>query len=372
MRPAYFACDEEGSFAQLTFRKRLPDILDRVISDWSRDGTTVECKLGQVKDELTKDAPVRELRTLIGHIAVGDKWSTLPFLHAEIYFYSAMLEAFGYYDKDSPMCGVDCFAIQKREARLACLSAMDALLGKTSSLRGALLSSYFGNKTDLSLHSLSEAKVHQSGPEELILVNDVDAMVAFIEGLPREARIDIVVDNYCFELFCDLLLAKHLLSDAGERHCGSVHIHCKARPIFVSDAMRGNVEELLEYMGLREDPRIFIHDDVYWNSAWEWFDEMPAHLCNEFRASSLTIVKGDANYRKLVGERHYAMDHSFASLVEYFPCPAVGALRGLKCELVVGVPLPICKAHAQANPQWNVDGSRGVIQFAVRAPSPPQ
>lgn len=367
-RPASFTCDEEGSFALLTFRSRLPSILDRVMDDWKgcKDAETSLENLKALREELVNDGETRLLTRLEGTVAVGKKWSSLPFLHVEIYFYEALLEAFGFHNEASPMYGLDCFAMQKREARLACLSAMESLLKRKEqeTTRGALLSSYFGNKTDLSLHSLSEAKVHHSGPEDLILVNDLDALVSHIHSLPQDARIDIIVDNYCFELFCDLLLVKHLLTG---RHCGSVHIHCKARPIFVSDATRSNVEELLEYVCLREDPRIVVHDDVYWNSAWEWFEGMPDTLCNEFRASSLTLVKGDANYRKLVGERHYAMDTPFAKLVDYFPCPVVGALRGLKCELVVGVPLGVCEAHRNLNRNWNVDGSRGVIQFANRS-----
>ncbi len=78
-------------------------------------------------------------------------------------------------------------------------------------------------------------------------------------------------------------------------------------------------------------------------------------------------MKGDANYRKLVGERKYPVDYSFAQCVSYFPCAHVCALRGLKCELVVGVPLAVAQEQQQLNSNWRVDGTRGVIQFASRS-----
>lgn len=80
----------------------------------------------------------------------------------------------------------------------------------------------------------------------------------------------------------------------------------------------------------------------------------------------MTIVKGDANYRKLVGERKYAVDASFAQCVAYFPCAHVCALRGLKCDLVVGVPQDVAQRQQQMHADWRVDGTRGVIQFASR------
>ena len=139
----------------------------------------------------------------------------------------------------------------------------------------------------------------------------------------------------------------------------------------LKSAPSADVESLARFMGIFEGPimkAIDIMDHTYWNTQFEWFDRFPDELARHFASSSdLTIVKGDANYRKLVGGRKYPVDEPFAPLVEYFPAKAVCALRGLKCELVVGVSQEIAKQQAAVNPDWKVDGSRGVIQFAKKA-----
>ena len=235
-------------------------------------------------------------------------------------------------------------------------------LSRENNLEHVLLCSFWGNKTDLSLHALSEARVHSSGSLETILANDLPHLLAFIDGqLGPAARVDIVVDNYAFELFNDLMLARALLQT---KKCSSVVIHCKAFPIFVSDATRADVEQMIAWANLSA-LEIAVEAHEYWNSQYEWFEAMPALLRESLSRAALCVVKGDANYRKLVGERRYPCDKPFAECVSYFPARAVAALRGVKCELVVGVPQTVCEAERKQNSNWTNDGSRGVVQFAV-------
>ena len=59
---------------------------------------------------------------------------------------------------------------------------------------------------------------------------------------------------------------------------------------------------------------------------------MPADLAEEFAASSLTLLKGDLNYRRLVGDRPGRRATPFADVTAYFPGP-VAALRTLKSDV---------------------------------------
>ena len=77
-------------------------------------------------------------------------------------------------------------------------------------------------------------------------------------------------------------------------------------PIFVSDATRENVDDMISFLKLSYlKERLLVQEHEYWNSRFEWFDEMPNKLRLDLGKSDLCIVKGDANYRKLVGDRRW-------------------------------------------------------------------
>jgi hypothetical protein len=68
----------------------------------------------------------------------------------------------------------------------------------------------------------------------------------------------------------------------------------------------------------------------FWNSAL-FFDRLEAKfpdLYHDLHQSRMAFVKGDANYRRLVGDYYYPHTTSFVSLASYFPTHVV-ALRYL-------------------------------------------
>ena len=73
----------------------------------------------------------------------------------------------------------------------------------------------------------------------------------------------------------------------------------------------------------------------------------------------LTCAAGDANYRRLLGDRHVPFDTPFAHLTDYFPAPLL-ALRTCKAGLICGVQSDAC---ASAESDWLVSGRYAVIQF---------
>jgi hypothetical protein len=76
----------------------------------------------------------------------------------------------------------------------------------------------------------------------------------------------------------------------------------------------------------------------------------------------MVIVKGDANYRRLVGDAVWQPETPFEDVMRYFPAPIL-ALRTGKSDPIVGLPRGMAQALDQQDPAWRVNGRRGVIQF---------
>jgi hypothetical protein len=79
--------------------------------------------------------------------------------------------------------------------------------------------------------------------------------------------------------------------------------------------------------------------------------------------SNLLIFKGDANYRRLLGDRHWPYTTPFAAIVHNPPAPVL-ALRTLKAELAAGLQREQISRLDRREPEWMVNGRWGVIQFA--------
>jgi hypothetical protein len=97
-----------------------------------------------------------------------------------------------------------------------------------------------------------------------------------------------------------------------------------------------------------------------------FYFQLPDDLRADLANMDLVLVKGDANYRRLVGDVHWPPATPFADAVAYFPAP-VAALRTMKSELVVGLAPDHAERLAQEDPAWMVNGQRGVIQARIQA-----
>ena len=80
-----------------------------------------------------------------------------------------------------------------------------------------------------------------------------------------------------------------------------------------------------------------------------------------WRAADWVIVKGDANYRRLLGDAHWDPATPFDRAAAYFPTPLV-ALRTLKSELIVGLQPGQAARLTALDPEWMTNGRRGVVQ----------
>lgn len=212
--------------------------------------------------------------------------------------------------------------------------------------------------------------------QKFILADHSDQLARHVTSLGMGKRYDIIVDNAGFELFCDLCLADFLVSSGLATH---VYLHLKSHPTFVSDAMEKDVGDTIDFMrrsdstpdlsaaGARWSGHVnsgawvLVEDDFWVQPSAMWL--MPQAVYDQLQNSSLVFVKGDANYRRLLGDCMWKLDTPFKDIVGYFPAP-VCALRTLKAEIGCGLPPKNVTDEIAANdPTWQVSGKYGVVQF---------
>ncbi len=92
------------------------------------------------------------------------------------------------------------------------------------------------------------------------------------------------------------------------------------------------------------------------------FWEIPILLKDELAMSNLMIVKGDANYRRLLGDSSCDFTKKFADVVSYLSALIV-ALRTLKSEVATGLKAEVILELASTDPNWLTNGQWGVIQL---------
>ncbi|MDD5371207.1 MAG: damage-control phosphatase ARMT1 family protein [Anaerolineaceae bacterium] len=386
------------SFANYSIVVRLPEIARRVISENELLPAGEEAMRA-----LIEDIPAGKMRPLQIPLApdalewlaylqpvLGQDWLQIPWFFAENYFYERVLEACGYYC-GGPGQGVDPYQYQKRSGLSAAREAACRLSDQANrllhfgwnpdDLARVLKTDLQGNQVDLSIWPAGngtppDEHVLQS-IQERILVDDTRRVADRITGLSGQGtRIDILVDNAGFELVCDLCLADYLLHAGGIER---VQLHLKAQPTFVSDAMIKDVRRTLAWLAEDGDEashtfaarleealtenRLLLREDFFWTSplpAWQ----APATLRQELQGASLIISKGDANYRRLLGDRHWAFTQPVQDVCSYLPAPLL-ALRSLKSEIVVGMTKAQIESAGKQDKDWMIDGKWGLIQLIV-------
>ncbi len=391
--PPLLMTSETGSFAHNTLRVRVPAILRDMIAANDFPPEVIDA-LEALHAELT-EGHIRPLREKSADALdwnarsapyFGCTWLEVPWYWAEAYFYRRVLEATGYF-RPGPLHGFDPFASAKRKewAHDVAPAAVGRLLAGLSDnmetrFEQLLHASLWGNRTDLSYTIAAHLGATAAPDQERtnLLVDDSAAVWAHI--LDHEGgRFGIIADNAGTELLMDAALADFLLSSD---LASEVHLHLKPQPFYVSDAMipdlANGTDALIEAGGMagRLGRRIDAHVSAgdlrpqthafYCSSLF--FYEMPASLRAALSALDLVIIKGDANYRRLVGDAHWPPTASFIGTTAHFPASLV-ALRTFKSELIVGLAPGQAEQAAEGDPYWLVNGVRGVIQANLQPKS---
>ncbi|GAA0423250.1 hypothetical protein Acor_73940 [Acrocarpospora corrugata] len=316
-------------------------------------------------------APERDLWVSWGEDYFGKPWIDTPFLWSESYFFRRVLEVTGYF-APGPWYGLDPFEPMKT-AELSDpslepdLQALDSL----STPQDKLLASLWGNRADLVFHvGRTRGATH---PETGGLI--IDQSDQLWSHLGPDARVVVIADNAGREFLADLVLIDHLL---GHDLAASVTLHLKPRPYYVSDATtadfvaclrrlsrtRGAAEQIsarLRRAVAGGSLTLDTHD--FYCSPWD-YRRMPGDLAARLRSATITILKGDLNYRRLVGDRSWPATTDFAAVSAYFPSP-VAALRTLKSDVVTGVDAATEAQLDASGLEWRTDGTHGLIQVAA-------
>ncbi|KPV72089.1 uncharacterized protein RHOBADRAFT_48988 [Rhodotorula graminis WP1] len=357
-----------------------------------------------------------------------DTWFTAPWLGAECYLYRRLR---GFFATTKHWTQFDPFASQKLSTWRSSAAGAAALAQTLEKLVasgpvdpekdldklrldfiGMLEVDLWGNATDLSLlTSLTHEEIQQlqsvERGQKFVLRNDFEHAWNHVKTL-KDARVDIVMDNSGFELYTDLVLADWLVTLSP--YVSEVVFHPKLIPWFVSDVQPHDFALLLDSLndpaffpaaaGLSDADRdalkavgarwrkyvdegkfrLSVPLDLkmgdqggevadFWTSCHP-FSALPAQapeLLNDLQQGSLSIWKGDLNYRKLVSDAWWPTTTPFDE--------ALGPLRGHlnilslrtnKADVCVGLPVGTEERVEKEDARWRVNGKYAVVSFSPR------
>lgn len=378
--PGMTPTNETNWFAHDTMTRRVPATIRDIQARNPDYPESVHTAFDDLRDNILNNAPIPMPDPLAPDFADwlpqweqrrGETWLNTPWFFAETYFYRLVIEITRWWET-----GRDPFAPNKAEEYAGdqlwdllkiALAAEGAVEEK---LADAIHRALWGNRIDLS-YALS--RQHGTGVSDGdLLVDNTPYAVEHI--LSKPGVIHLITDNAGTELTMDLALVDLLLNGFADQ----VILHLKMHPTFVSDATPADVWQFLKILetgrhGIQAwkfgqrlydaiySGRLRLIPNLFWNSSrlmWE----MPLHLVQVFSTARMVFVKGDANYRRLVGDALWQADTPFCDVVGCFPAPLL-ALRSLKSDPIVGLPSGKAEQLDTIDPTWRFNGKRGVIQF---------
>ncbi|MFF4651157.1 damage-control phosphatase ARMT1 family protein [Streptomyces sp. NPDC001380] len=383
-RPPVITVGGPGSFPWRVFHERHPVLLRQVL-DGLPYGPAQRTAVQRLLEESTDgvvgpledgapDAAAWDAWGLPGRL--GERWTDLPFLWAEGYFYRRLLAAVGWFGP-GPWQGVDPFGpVKAAELGSAAvdgeLAALDGLARLDEERRddALLRSALWGNRADLSFR-LTPGREGTAEDDGGLVHDDGPRFRALLAAGPP-GTVALLADNAGRELLPDLVLLDHLLHTG---RAASARLYVKPQPTFVSDATTADVlaaaGRLLAAPGaagavgrrLRQaltGGRLEIRTHPFLCAPLP-FEAMPDDLRAELAEAVVAVVKGDLNYRRLVGDRHWPATAPFAGLTAHFPAP-VAALRTLKSDVAAGLDPAVAHRLEAADPRWRTSGRHAVVQ----------
>ncbi len=394
---------EPGSWAERTIKVRFIDTIKRTIAENDfpaefldrLDNLISEIPDDSIKDVIDPGAPDEDQwRTYLAGYE-GQNWLQPPWFVVEHYFYRRIIDAVGYFQMGAGN-GLDPFLASKKTGLEQSKTAISELAKRLESwlsfaeptqeiLKSILFADLWGNQADYSLWPADadeeQKPDHGDGvnASEFLLADDSSVFVDFIfQQSQRISCIDFLIDNAGMELLCDLVFVDYLLT---ANIAKKVQFHLKAHPTFVSDALPKDVEESVAYLEVADSSdvqklgsrlrkhldskRLLMRPSFFWNSPLDgWL--MPEDLRADLDKANLVFSKGDAHYRRLLGDRHWPDTTPFSDIVSYFPAPLV-ALRTLKSELVCGLQTGQAEKVATIDPEWMINGRWGLVQSNIQS-----
>jgi uncharacterized protein with ATP-grasp and redox domains len=394
--PNPYSCSAPGSFAENTLLVRLPEIGRRIIAE-NQFPDEINLRLEDLISELSESvvpeirdhgAPDQELWIQYLKPYQGLFWRDLSFLACENTFYRRILQVTKYF-QPGPTQFFDPYSYQKKLGLETSLQSVRSLAARAETwldpdfsvagaLKEAIETNLWSNRADLSLWpagaagTLSNSQLRQAA--DFLVVNQLSAMVsAILNSGAGLKRIDFLIDNAGYELVCDLVFSDYLIN---RKLAGQIHFHLKAHPTFVSDALIQDVNTTIDFLCHQEDEKIvrlgrrleqaiqgeklILNSSFFWNSPLAGW-QAPENLKSELAQASLVISKGDANYRRLVGDLRWPETTPFEQILAYFPT-RLAALRTTKSEVIAGLREGQLAELNRKDPSWRTNGKWGLIQ----------
>ncbi|WP_026731881.1 damage-control phosphatase ARMT1 family protein [Fischerella sp. PCC 9605] len=396
--PAPLVGSEVGTFTEFTVTQRMPRIARRAIAE-NNFSPNINESLENLASQLSSGYLLPFVDDTGADVAAWEKylkpykeqrWIDVPWFFAETYFYRLILNITNYF-RPGEWQGVDPFQLQKSQGLKTSLDAIITLCTQVTqwlddfhqkgqanqtALIALLYFALWGNRVDLSLWSAFESDRSNFDIESQqahILVDDAAQATELL--ISDESKcMDFVVDNAGFELICDLCLVDYLL---GSGTANQIKLHLKPHPTFVSDAMIKDVHDTTDFLAASSHQKVaavaerlqayiasgqlVLCEDYFWTSPLAFW-EIPESLKQKLSVANLLIIKGDANYRRLLGDRHWDFTTNLADIVCYLPVPML-ALRTLKSEVAAGLKAEVVKEVAKSDSDWLTNGQWGVVQF---------
>lgn len=375
-RPPPIRTEGSNVFARYSMQERVPriarDLLatNRSLSPGERDA--VERLTRSIEESAPlppprPPAPDVEAWTRAYEAHPGDRWLDGEWFYAELAFYREIADACRFWET-----GRDPFAPAKEEELAGerpwtRLEQGLALRGsREARVVGLLDACLWGNRVDLSYTVAASRELRH---DDDLLVDERAAAVPRL--VAPGAHVHLVADNTGAELALDLALADAVLEEPGAR----VTLHLKMQPIFVSDATAADVRHALDRMAARggairalatrlcrafEDRRFVFAPDPFWSGP-DFLWDMPVHLARSLSSATIAVFKGDANYRRVVGDALWPADAPFAEAASYARFPLL-CLRTMKSDSVLGLPHGLAERLDAEDARWRIDGRRGLAQ----------
>lgn len=358
-----------------------------------------ECKIREntiIEEELTRF--LEDNKDALGtssSMTLRSYFRSVPFLLAEYYFYYHLL--YLYHEKKKLYDIIEdpyrCYKLKHLNDGKG-NNSFDALLSKFKSIfsnpavspHGFLLGCLNMNSIDLSQLEVNVREFKNSN----MPIDDSSIFHRFItkelseirdNGDNQELVAHLITDNSGFELMSDILLASYLLHTT---KLTKIAFHVKRLPIFVSDTIMSDVVDAFKVLNSKlKDSTQFsmikesVNEQVYiceaipnkhicfivedqWHRETLFQNLSIFNSWNTDNSCSLIIVKGDLNYRRMVGDKHWNPTDSIIDRVSYIHKPIL-IIRSLKSNVVLGVSNE--KQYSDNAPNWKVSGDYGIIHF---------
>jgi len=392
--PPPIRTDHSNAFAHNTMAVRIPAIFQETLDLNPDYPTGIKDRLRRLRDDIGAGEAIppleaegasdyqqwllalRQQQDIMGAPVI---WHNAEWFFAETYAYRCLVQATRYFESRR-----DPFA-PKKKSELTSEGLWSLIEGAFASdvaaeqgVAQAVMLDLWANRIDLS-YAASLERGTDITPEDL-LVDDSDHVLNYLcrsataSGQKRdEGAIYIVADNAGSELAMDLVLADRLLRHVTDR----VVLYLKTHPTFVSDATPEDVWIMLGEMKRRGGASAQLAERLtanwktecllflphqFWNSS-TLLRDMPSELYDRLNASRLVIIKGDANYRRAIGDCLWPAESPFRDVMSYLDAPVL-CLRTLKSDPIVGLPsAAVAEDLDRSDPTWRVNGKRGLIQF---------